>query len=171
MSSSASPPAAAQTRARSRRSAAAAGVGRASAAQTVAWRPADRHQCAGVDSAAPDGALARPFGSAAAISAPTFCQRRGDRDVAAGRRAVAKQSQNALARAAQAIQALQAVQAAARNAAAVGWSLPRHCRRSWCRTGLLRGGLQVAPGAERQVQPFGRVPICRPSRPAAARPM
>ena len=95
--------------------------------------------------AAPDGALARPFGSAAAISAPTFAS-----DVATATSqqaaAVAKQSQNALARAAQAIQALQAVQAAARNAAqSAGAS--RTLPQVVVPNGLAPGGLQVAPGA------------------------
>jgi filamentous hemagglutinin family protein len=69
--------------------------------------------------AAPNGAMARPFGSSGPVmAAPTIAS---DAAAAAAQQAaaVARQSQNSLARATQAIQALQAAQAAARNAAQV----------------------------------------------------
>ena len=90
-------------------------------------------------------AQARPFGSAATMSAPSLAS---DAAAAASQQAaaVAAQSQNALARATRAIQAIQAVQSAARNAArASGTSqtLPQLV----VPNGLAAGGLRVAPGA------------------------
>ncbi len=92
------------------------------------------------------GALARPFGSSAAVtSAPAVA---GDAASAASQQAaaVAKQSATALARATQAIQALQAAQSAARSAAAASQrsiALPQVV----VPNGLAPGGLQMAPGA------------------------
>ncbi len=92
-----------------------------------------------------EGALARPFGSAATFSPTNFAS-----DTAAAMSqqaaAVAKQSQAALARASQAIQALQAVQTAARNAAQASGA-SRTLPQVVVPNGLAPGGLQVAPGA------------------------
>ncbi len=92
------------------------------------------------------GAMARPFGSyGTSLGAPMIAS---DAASAAQQQAatVAKQSQNALARATQAIQALQAVQAAARNAAQ-GAGSSQTLPQLTVPNGLTPGGLQVAPGA------------------------
>ena len=90
--------------------------------------------------------MARPFGSyGTSLGAPMIAS---DAASAAQQQAatVAKQSQNALARATQAIQALQAVQAAARNAAQ-GAGSSQTLPQLTVPNGLTPGGLQVAPGA------------------------
>jgi filamentous hemagglutinin family protein len=95
---------------------------------------------------APQAATARPFGSyATTTAAPAVASDAASR-AAQQATDVARQSQDALMRAARAIEALQAAQASARNAAAATQrsnALPQVV----VPNGLTPGGLQVAPGA------------------------